>query len=145
VRPIIALLIWSVSLCSVAQSVHLYKSVHSDGTVGYSDTRPPSAASVTEMRVPETDSGIVNQGQLRKQEMEAIGNDLEKQREEQSEARQKYQSVLAQARQEVSSAERNLAITRQSKHNATEERIALAEDRLNLARQRLRQVQNAGP
>jgi hypothetical protein len=145
VRPIIALLIWSASVCSVAQSIHLYKSVHADGTVSYSDTRPRSAASVTEMSVPRTDSGIVNQGQLRQQEMETIGNDLEKQRGEKVEARRKYESLLAQARQEVSSAEQNLAITRQSKHNATEERIGLAEQRLNLAHQRLREVQNAGP
>jgi peptidoglycan hydrolase CwlO-like protein len=145
VRLIIAVLLWSVSVGALAQSVHLFKSVHADGTVSYSDTRPASASSVTEMSVPQTDAGIVNQGRQRQKEMEAIGNDLEKQRAQKAESRRKYENRLAQARREVGDAERNLATTRASKHNATEERIGLAEQRLALARQRLREVQNAGP
>ena len=147
-RPILTLLIVSLPLVATGQSVHFYKSVHADGTVSYSDTRPRSAdsgTSVTTVNVPRTDDAIVNQGKQRKEEMRAIATDLEKQRAEQSQARRKREKEVAQARREIADAERNLATTRQSKHNATEERIALAERRLELARQKLRELQRAGP
>jgi hypothetical protein len=119
--------------------------VHADGTVSYSDTRPPSAASVTTMNIPETDATLLDEGERRKQEMDAISTNLEEQRAQQATARRKHENQVALARQEVEEAERNLAVTRQSKHNATPERIGLAEERLKLARQRLREVQSAGP
>ena len=147
-RLITTLLVLSLPFASAAQSTHFYKSVHADGTVSYSDTRPRSAdsgTSVTTMNVPRTDDAIVNQGMQRKEEMRAIATDLEKQRAEQSQARRKHEKEVAQARREIADAERNLTTTRQSKHNATEERIALAEQRLELARQKLRELQRAGP
>ena len=144
-RAVIALFILSLSAGSAAQSIHAYKSVHADGTVSYSDTRPASASNVTTVSIPKTDSDIVRQGHKRKQEMQQNATALEKQRAAQAEARRKYEKNLAQARSELSSAERNLISTQQSKHNATEARIALAEERVQLARQRLREIQNAGP
>ena len=59
--------------------------------------------------------------------------------------KRKYQTALAEARQEVSAAEDNLSTAQQSKKSATAERIGLAEQRVRLARQRLREVQSAGP
>lgn len=144
-RPIFALLLCALSFAAFAGSIHAYKSVHADGTVSYSDTRPPSAASVTTMNIPETDATLLDEGERRKQEMDAISTNLEEQRAQQATARRKHENQVALARQEVEEAERNLAVTRQSKHNATPERIGLAEERLKLARQRLREVQSAGP
>lgn len=144
-RPILVLLICCVPVVADAQSMHLYKSVHADGTVSYSDTRPSSSTSVTTMSVPETDAAILNQGEQRSEQMRALGDALEKQRAEQAQARRKREKALAEARQELSAAERGLATVRQSKHNATEERIALAEQRLQLARRRLREIEAATP
>ena len=144
-RPILALLLCALSFAAVAGSIHAYKSVHADGTVSYSDTPPASAESVTTMNIPKTDATLVNEGEQRKQEMDAISTNLEEQRAQKATARRKYENQVALARQEVAEAERNLTVTRQSKHNATPERIGLAEERLRLARQRLREVQSAGP
>ena len=121
-RLIIALLICSVPIGSIAQSSWPGKQSITLGTVQ------------TSMQLSS-----------RKQEMDAIGKNLEEQREEQGKARRKYENRVAEARREVAEAERNLATTRQSKHNATPERIALAEQRLQLARRRLREVQSTAP
>lgn len=143
--PILAVLLCVLSFAAAAEPMHLYKSVHADGTVSYSDAPPPSAGSVTTMKIPKTDAALLNEGERRTKEMEAIGKDLEKQRAEQAAARRKHENRLAEARREVAEAEWNLNITRQSKHNATPERIGLAEQRVRLARQRLREVEGARP
>lgn len=145
VYSIVILSSWSVSFSSAAGSIHAYKSVHADGIVSYSDTRPDSASSVTSVSIPGTDPATVEQGQKRRQEMESIARDLEQQREEQSKVRRAYASRRAEAQREVAAAERSLASVYQSKHNATQERIELAEETLRLARQRLREVEKAGP
>lgn len=129
----------------LAESVHYYKSVHDDGTVTYSDTRPRSASSVEEVNVTQDSAAIEQQGQQRMKEMEAASKRLDEEQARQAESRSKYQARLAQAREELTEAERNLSVTRQSKHNATPERIGDAEERIRLARKRLKEVQNAGP
>ena len=78
-------------------------------------------------------------------EITAASKRLDEEKAQEAESRSKYQSRLAQAREEVTVAERNLSITRQSKHNATQERIDNAEERLRLARRKLKEVQSAGP
>ena len=144
-RVVFALCLLCPAFGCLAQSVHYYKSVHDDGAVTYSDTRPPSASSIEQVKVQQSSSTTEQQGQQRMKELEAASKRLDEQRAGQAESRSKYQKRLAQARQEVTDAERNLSITRGSKHNATPERIGLAEERVRLARQGLKKVQNAGP
>jgi chromosome segregation ATPase len=144
-RVIFILLMWSAAASCIAQSMHLFKSVHADGTVGYSDTRPETATTVEKMEIRQDSAAIEQQGAQRMQEIETASKRLEKQRADEAQARHKYQTVLAEARQEVSEAERNLSTTRQSKKNATAERIGLAEQRVRLARKRLREVQSPAP
>jgi hypothetical protein len=133
----------SATYC-LAQSSHAYKSVHADGTVSYSDTRPGAAESVTEVDLYR-DSATEQQGKQRMEELAAASSELEEQRAEKAEARREYESRVAGARQEVTGAQRGLVMAQQSKKNATPERIALAEQRVRLAKQRLREVQSAGP
>ncbi len=97
------------------------------------------------MDIQQNSAAIEQQGAQRMQEIDAATKRLEKQRADEAEARRKYQTILAEARQEVTDAERNLSSTQQSKKSATAERIGLAEQRVRLARQRLREVQSAGP
>lgn len=144
-RVVLALLLCSAATCSLAQSIYAYKSVHSDGTVSYSDTQPVTRESVEKMNINQGSAAIEQQGEQRKQEMDAAGKELEKQRVGDSDAKRKYQSRVDQAREEVASAERNLVTAQQSKKHATPERIADAKEHLRLARQRLREVQSAGP
>jgi len=144
-RVVFALCLLFPAFGCLAQSVHYYKSVHDDGTVTYSDTRPPSASSVEQVKVQQNSSTTEQQGQQRMKEIEAASKRLDEQQARQAESRSEYQKRLARARQELTEAERNLSITQQSKHNATPERIGLAEERVRLARRGLKEVQNAGP
>jgi DNA repair exonuclease SbcCD ATPase subunit len=144
-RVIFILLMWSAAASCIAQSMHLFKSVHADGTVGYSDTRPETATTVEKMEIQQNSTAIEQQGAQRMQEIESASKRLEKQRADEAQARRKYQTVLAEARQEVSDAERDLTTTQQSKKSATAERIGLAEQRVRLAHQRLREVQSTAP
>ncbi|GMQ96159.1 MAG: hypothetical protein BMS9Abin14_671 [Gammaproteobacteria bacterium] len=143
-RLVLAVLIWSAAASVFAQSSHAYKSVHPDGSVSYSDTRPESAASVEEMTIYQNSAAIEEQGKQRVQEMSSIGERLAKERAHEAQARREYQARLAEARQEVTDAERGLVTARESRKNATPERMALAEQRVHLARRRLREVQSAG-
>ncbi len=140
-RPVLLLasLLWVGSLS--AQSTHLYKSVHADGTVTYSDSRPAGQGEVTEMNVHSGGDDVEQQGAKRMDEMRAASKSLEERRAAEAEARSKREKEIAEARQEVAEAERNLVTTQRSKHNATPDRIATAEERVRLARQRLKEVQ----
>ncbi|MEE8297120.1 MAG: DUF4124 domain-containing protein, partial [Hyphomicrobium sp.] len=139
-RGVLVVLMWSAAACCLAQSIHAYKSVHADGTVTYSDTRPATAASVREINIYQNSAAIEQQGKRRMQEMDAISEGLEKQRADETQAKRKYETRLAEARQEVADAVRNLVAAQQSKKSATAERIGLAQARVRLARQRLREV-----
>ena len=143
-RVFFALLLWLFATSCLAESIHAYKSVHTDGTVSYSDTRPASAESVTEVNVYRENAATEEQGKQRMQEMDAATKRLEKQRAEAAEGRRKYDKRVAEARQEVTDAQLGLTTAQQSKKNATPERIELAEQRVRLARQRLREIQTAG-
>ena len=144
-RVVLAILMWSVAASCIAQRTYTFKSVHADGTVSYSDTRPETATTVEKMDIQHNSAAIERQGAQRMQEIDTETKRLEKQQADEAQARRKYQSALAEARQEVSDAERNMTSARQSKKSATPERIGLAEQRVRLARQRLREVQSAGP
>ncbi len=144
-RVLLAFLMWSAAASCIAQRTHTFKSVHADGTVGYSDTRPETATTVEKIDIRQNSAAIEQQGAQRVQEIDAARKGLEKQRADEMQARRKYQTALAEARKEVSDAERNLSTTQQSKKNATAKRIGLAEQRVQLARRRLREVQSAGP
>ena len=144
-RVIFILLMWSAAASCIAQSMHLFKSVHADGTVSYSDTRPETATTVEKMEIQQNSAAIEQQGAQRMQEMNTATKHLQKRHADEAEARRKYQTRLAEARQEVTDAERNLSTAQLSKKSATAERIGLAEQRVRLARQRLREVQSAGP
>ena len=144
-RVVLAFLMWSAAASCIAQSIHLFKSVHADGTVGYSDTRPETATTVEKMDIQQNSAAIERQGAQRMQEFDTATERLEKRHADEAQARRKYQTSLAEARQEVADAERNLSSTQQSKKSATPERIGLAEQRVRLARRRLREVQSAGP
>lgn len=144
-RVVLAILMWSVAASCIAQRTYTFKSVHADGTVSYSDTRPETATTVEKMDIQHNSAAIERQGAQRMQEIDTATKRLEKQQADEAQARRKYQSALAEVRQEVSDAERNLTSARQSKKSATPERIGLAEQRVRLARQRLREVQSAGP
>jgi tRNA U54 and U55 pseudouridine synthase Pus10 len=125
--------------------MHAFKAVHADGTVSYSDTRPEAATTVEKMNIQQNSAAIEQQGVQRMQEMNTATKHLQKRHADEAEARRKYQARLAEARQEVSDAERDLSTAQLSKKNATPERIGLAEQRVQLARRRLREVQSAGP
>ncbi len=144
-RVVFGLLIGFFATGCLAQSIHAYKSVHTDGAVSYSDTRPADAESVTEVKVYRDSAAIEQQGSQRMQEMNAATKAGEKQRAEEAAAQRKYQSRVAEAREEVSAAERYLVTAQQSRKHATPERIAEAQDHLRLAKQRLREVKRAGP
>ncbi len=144
-RVFLVIFIWSISACCFAQTMHLFKSVHADGTVGYSDTRPASAASVQEMDIPRANAAIEQQGKQRMQELNATNKHIDEQQAEAAKARREYQDRLTQAQKWVRDTERNLATARQSKKNATAEYIGNWEERVRLARQHLREVQSAGP
>jgi hypothetical protein len=79
-RVFFALLLWFYAAGCLAESIHAYKSVHTDGTVSYSDTRPASAESVTEVNVYQESAATEEQGKQRMQEMDAATKRLEKQR-----------------------------------------------------------------
>ena len=144
-RLFVALFIWSLSACCLAESTHLFKSVHADGTIGYSDRWPESASSVEEMNIPRADAAIEQQRKQRMQELDAVSKLNEEQEAEKSKAREEYQARLAAAQKWVRETERNLASARQSKKNATPEYIGNWEERVKLARQHLREVQSARP
>lgn len=144
-RSVLALGLLFAAAGSLAQSVHYYKSVHADGTVTYSDTRPPTATTVEQVKVHGDGAAAREQGEQRMQEIQAAGKRLDEQRAEEAEAERKHRERLAQARQEVADAERNLATVQESKRSATKYRIGIAEDRVQLARKRLKEVQFAGP
>ena len=144
-RVVFGFLIWICASGSLAESVHLYKSVHGDGTVSYSDTRPTDAESITEVKVHQDGAAIEQGGAQTMQELEATSTALDKKNAEQAAAKRKYQSRLADARAEVSAAEGYLVTTQQSRKHATPERVEDAQMRLRLAKQRLREVQRAGP
>jgi len=144
-RVVFAFLLWSGAASCIAQPIYTFKSVHADGTVSYSDTRPETATTVEKMDIQQDSAAIEQQGAQRMQEIDAATERLEKQHADEADARRKYQASLSEARQEVANAERNLLSTQQSKKSATAERIGLAEQRVRLARQRLREVQSAGP
>ncbi|NCF80382.1 MAG: hypothetical protein GWP74_02115 [Proteobacteria bacterium] len=143
-RVFFALLLWLSAAGCLAESIYAYKSVHTDGTVSYSDTRPASAKSVTEVNVYQESAATEEQGKQRMQEMDAATKRLEKQRADAAAARKKYDKRVAEARREVTDAQRGLTTAQQSKKHATPERIALAEQRVRLARQRLREIETAG-
>ncbi len=144
-RVLLAFLMWSAAASCIAQRTYTFKSVHADGTVGYSDTRPETATTVEKIDIRQNSAAIEQQGARRMQEMDTARKRLEKERADEARAKHEYQSALAEARKEVSDAERNLSTAQQSKKNATPERIGLAEQRVQLARRRLREVQSAGP
>ncbi|MDX2312783.1 MAG: hypothetical protein QNL90_01815 [Gammaproteobacteria bacterium] len=144
-RVLFGFLIWICASGSLAQSVHLYKSVHGDGSVGYSDTQPADAESITEMKVHQDGAATEQGGAQTMQELEAASTALDKKNAEQAAAKRKYQSRLADARAEVSAAEGYLVTTQQSRKHATPERVEDAQTRLRLAKQRLGEVRRAGP
>ena len=144
-RSILALVLFAASQVCFAASIHAYKAVHSDGTVSYSDTWPGTASSVQTIAIPQTGDSTLEQGERRKQQMQDAGKQLDEQRAAESKARREYQAQLAQARQEVSDAERHLYETRNSKKNASAERTATAKQRLDLARKKLQELERAGP
>jgi hypothetical protein len=144
-RVVLALCLLGPAFGCFAQSTHYYKSVHDDGAVAYSDTKPRSASSVEQVNVQQGGAGTEQQGQQRLDELSAASKRLDEEKARDAESRSKYQSRLAQARQEVADAERHLSTTRQSKHNATPERIDTAEERVRLARMKLKEVQSAAP
>ena len=143
-RVVLVLLMWFFATCSLAQSIHAYKSVHTDGVVSYSDTRPAEAESVTEVKIYQDSAAIEQQGKKRIQELDAAPSELEKQRADEAAARREYDRRVAEARQEVIDAKRGLVTAQQSKKSATPERIGLAQQRVRLAEFRLREVQRAG-
>lgn len=144
-RGILAFVLCTASAWSIAQSIYAYKSVHTDGAVTYSDTRPAAGRAVERVPIYQGSAAIEQQGKLRVQQMDAIGKELEKQRAGDAQARRDHESRLADAREEVAAAERGLALAQQSKKNASPERIAAAEQHLKLARQRLREAQSSAP
>ena len=144
-RLVLAVLMWSAAACVFAQSSQAYKSVHADGSVSYSDTRPETASSVEEMTIYPNSAAIEERGKQRVQELSSIGERLAKERADEAQARREHQTRLAEVRQEVADAERNLVTARESRKHATPERIGLAEQRVHLARRRFREVQSAGP
>ena len=144
-RVVLALLIWCVAASCLAEPMHAFKAVHADGTVSYSDTRPEAATTVEKLDIQQNSAAIERQGAQRMQEIDTATEGLKKQQADEAQARRKYQTSLAEARQEVTDAERHLSSTQQSKKHATPERIGLAEQRVRLARRRLREVQSAGP
>ena len=144
-RVVLALLIWCVAASCLAEPMHAFKAVHADGTVSYSDTRPETATTVEKLDIQQNSAASERQGAQRMQEIDTATERLKKQQADEAQARRKYQTSLAEARQEVTDAERHLSSTQQSKKHATPERIGLAEQRVRLARQRLRAVQSAGP
>lgn len=144
-RVVFGFLIWICASGSLAQSVHLYKSVHADGTVSYSDTQPADAESISKVKVYQDGAAVEQGGAQRLQELEAASTALDKKNAELAAAQRKYQSRLAEARGEVSDAERYLVTAQQSKKHATPERIEEAQTRLRLAKQGLGEVQRAGP
>lgn len=144
-RLFLAVIVWSIAGNCLGASVHLYKSVHGDGTVEYSDTRPASASSVESVSVARPDASSDAQGQQRLKALDESVKQLDEQKEAQAKARRAYQSRLAQAQRELEDAQKGLATARESKKHATAERIANAEQRVELARRRLREVQSAGP
>ena len=143
-RAVFALVMWFSATCCLAQSSHAYKSVHADGTVSYTDTRPVAEDSVTEVDLYQ-DRAAEQQGKQRMEALDAASSELEKQRTEKAEARREYESRVAEALREVTGAQQSLATAQKSKKYATPERIARAEQRVRLAKQRLREVQSAGP
>lgn len=144
-RSMVAFVLVLGSGVCVADSIHAYKSVHDDGTVSYSDTPPQSPSSVQTIELLRTEESTVTQGEQRKQQMQEAGKQLDEQRAEQSKARSEYESKLAEARKELRDAERNLDSTLNSRKNATPERMASANERVELARKRLREVESAAP
>jgi len=144
-RVALALLMCFSATYCLAQSSHAYKSVHADGAVSYSDTRPGAAESVTEVELHRDGAATGEQGEQRLQELEAASSELDKRRAEEADARRDYERRVAEARQEVSGAQESLGVAQRSKKHATPERIELAEQRVRLAKQRLREVQSAGP
>ena len=118
-RVLLAFLMWSAAASCIAQRTHTFKSVHADGTVGYSDTRPETATTVEKIDIRQNSAAIEQQGAQRLQEIDTARKRLEKQRADEMQARRKYQTALAEARTEVSEAERNLSTAQQSKKNAT--------------------------
>jgi hypothetical protein len=144
-RVVLALVMCLVAASSPAQSIYAYKSVHTDGSVGYSDTPPAQTRSVEKLNILQDSTAIEQQGKQRLQQMDAAGKALEEQRTGQSKAMRAYQDTLNQARKELSEAERHLLSVQQSKKNATPERMAAARERVQLARRKLREVQSAGP
>lgn len=142
-RSMVALALWSSASACLAESIQAYKSVHTDGTTGYSDTRPASASTVEAIELPQHDTAILEQGDKRMQEMQEVGKHIDEQRAEQSKATRKLESTLAQARQELSDAQQNLTSALESRKNATPERIAAAEERVKLAQKRLREIEGS--
>jgi len=145
VRFFLVVLIGSIAGSCLGASIHAYKSVHADGTVEYSDTRPASAAPVDSVSVAGPDAASDEQGKQYLKELDESVKRLDEQQEAKAKAQRDYQSRLSQAQRELQEAEKGLASARESKKNATPERIAVAEQRVQLARQRLREVQNAAP
>ena len=144
-RSILALALSLGSAVCIAESIHAYKSVHADGTVSYSDTRPASAMSVQTIEILQTEGSVLDQGEQRQQQMQDVGKQLDEQRADESEAKRAYETRLAEARKELREAEHHLDTTLNSRKNATPERMASAEERLELARKKLREVERAGP
>jgi len=144
-RVLFVLLMCSAAICTQAQSIHIFKEVHADGTVIYSDTRPTNSEAVEKMKIHQESAAIAQQGQQRQQEIEAAAKTLEEQRADEAKAKREYRKRVAEAQDEVVNAERALVTAEQSKKYATPERIAAAREHLRLARQRLREVQSAGP
>ena len=144
-RSVLSLFIWSLSACCLAQSIHAYKSVHADGTVGYSDTRPASASSVEKINIRRASPSVEQQGQQRMEELDAVSKARDERKAEQAAARRDYEDRLAEARKWVRETEANLATARQSRKNATPEYIGNWQDRVKLARDHLRAVESARP
>ena len=140
-RSLLTVFLCTASAGSLAQSIYAYKSVHTDGSVTYSDTRPASDAAVEQVQIYQGSAAIEQQGEERVKQMDAIGKELEKQRTADAEEQRKREKEIAKARQEVADAERFLTSVLQSKKNATPQRMRAAREQLRLARERLQQVQ----
>ena len=140
-RLILTLILSAVASASLAEAMHLFKQVHADGSVSYSDTRAGAEGQVEAVSIQLESAVIEQQGGQRLEQIEAYNQNLEKQRAEQAKSRSEYQTRVAEARQQVVDAERNLKEAQQSKKSATPERIKAHQEQLKLARQRLREVE----
>ena len=138
-RALVAGVLLLLGTASVAQSY--YRVVRPDGSVTYTDAPSGPIARIERVRTPGLDHGELNEeGERRLREMEAAAERIAEERAASAEAEAERRERLAQAERELRASEAALAQARQSKKSATPERMRLLEDKVRLARERLREV-----